>query len=91
MTLKLSKLPSRTPVKITATFPPEVHEALVDYALIYEQIHGQKEKIEELVPYMIAVFLDADKGFQNARKQLTATQSNPTTYQSIGTFSEGDQ
>ena len=32
MTLKLSKLPKRTPVRITATFPPEIHEALTDYA-----------------------------------------------------------
>ena len=91
MTLKLSKLPSRTPVKITSTFPPDVHEALTDYAQMYEQIHGQKEKIEELVPYMIAAFLDADKGFQKARKQLATPPSNPTTYQPIGTLSKGDQ
>ena len=91
MTLKLSKLPNRTPVKITSTFPPEAHEALADYARIYEQTHGEKEKIEELVPYMIAAFLETDKGFQKARKQLAAPPSNSTTYQSIGTFCEGDQ
>ena len=91
MTLKLSKLPNRTPVKVTSTFPPDVHEALADYARLYEQIHGENEKIENLVPYMIAAFLNADKGFQKARKQLTAPPSSPTTFQPISTLSEGDR
>lgn len=91
MTLKLSKLPNRTPVKVTSTFPPDVHEALADYARIYEQIHREQEKIEDLVPYMIAAFLEGDKGFQKARKQLTAPPSNTTTFQPISTLSEGDR
>ncbi|WP_339862552.1 DUF2274 domain-containing protein [Paremcibacter congregatus] len=77
MTLKLSKLPKRTPVRISATFPPEIHAALIDYAHIYEQNYGVKEKIEDLVPYIIASFLDTDNGFKKARRQLAAT-SKPT-------------
>ena len=72
MTLRLSKLPKRTPVRITTIFPPEIHAALTDYARIYEQDYGVKEKIEDLVPYIIASFLDTDNGFKKARRQLAA-------------------
>tara|TARA_R110000772_G_scaffold69345_4_gene153249 strand:+ start:852 stop:1130 length:279 start_codon:yes stop_codon:yes gene_type:complete len=91
MTLKLSKLPNRTPVKITVTLPPNVHEDLTDYARIYEQTHGDSEKIEDLLPYIIAAFLDADKGFQKARRQLNTAAPKPTTRPPIGTAAkEGD-
>ena len=86
MTLKLSKLPKRTPVRISATFPPEIHEALADYARIYEQDYGVKEKIEDLVPYIIASFLDTDNGFKKARRQLTSASkstSRPPTNSTI--------
>jgi|TARA_R110002072_G_scaffold95652_4_gene210826 hypothetical protein len=76
MTLKLSKLPKRTPVRISATFPPEIHDALSDYARIYEQDYGVKEKIEDLVPYIIASFLDTDHGFKKARRQLAAASKS---------------
>ncbi len=76
MTLKLSKLPKRTPVRISATFPPEIHDALSDYARIYEQDYGVMEKIEDLVPYIIASFLDTDNGFKKARRQLAAASKS---------------
>lgn len=66
MELKLSKLPNRTPMKVTSTFPPEVHSALMDYAQLYEQNYGEKEKIENLVPFMVAAFLEADSGFKKS-------------------------
>lgn len=68
MALKLSKLPKRTPVKVNIVFNPETHEALVDYACIYEKTYGSKESIEELIPYIIANYLDNDHAFKKARK-----------------------
>uniref|UniRef100_A0A2A4YNM9 Transposase n=1 Tax=OCS116 cluster bacterium TaxID=2030921 RepID=A0A2A4YNM9_9PROT len=68
MALKLSKLPKRTPVKINIVLNPETHEAIVDYARIYEETYGSKESIEELIPYIIANFLDNDHVFKRARK-----------------------
>ncbi|NKB53759.1 MAG: DUF2274 domain-containing protein [Rhizobiaceae bacterium] len=87
MTLKLSKLPKRTPVKITAIFPPEIHEALTDYARIYEQDYGVKEKVEDLVPYIIASFLDTDSGFKKARRQLVTAASESTPRSAISSKS----
>ena len=69
MALKLSKLPRRTPVKVNIVLSPETHEAMVDYACIYEKTYGTKESIEELIPYMIAGFLENDHAFKKARKQ----------------------
>lgn len=68
MALKLSRLPKRTPVKINIVLNPETHEAMVDYARIYEQTYGNKESIEELIPYMIVNYLDNDHVFKKARR-----------------------
>ena len=70
MALKLSKLPKRTPIKLTSTFPPDVHGKLIDYAKIYEQNYGETERIQDLVPFMVASFLDSDSGFKKARRGL---------------------
>lgn len=68
MALKLSKLPKRTPVKINIVLDPETHSSMVDYARIYEETYGSKENIEELIPFMIAAFLDNDHAFKKSRK-----------------------
>ncbi|NRA88219.1 MAG: DUF2274 domain-containing protein [Rhizobiales bacterium] len=68
MTLKLSKLPKRTPIKINIVLNPETHEAMVDYVHIYEETYGSKESIEELIPFMIAHFLENDHVFKRTRK-----------------------
>lgn len=68
MALKLSKLPKRTPIKINIVLKPETHDAMVDYARIYEDTYGSKESIEELIPYMIVNYLDNDHAFKKARR-----------------------
>ena len=70
MALKLSKLPKRTPIKISIVLNPETHEAMVDYADVYEKTYGSKENIEELIPFIISAFLDNDHAFKKARKAL---------------------
>ena len=88
MPIKLSKLPKRTPVKITAIFPPEVHRALADYVKIYEQTYGTQEKIEELIPFIVRAFLEGDHAFKKARKALN--NHNKSTRPNISTVTEGD-
>jgi hypothetical protein len=66
--LRIAKLPDRTPVKITIAVMPELHEALQDYAKIYADTYGQADAMVELVPAMLAAFLDGDREFQKARK-----------------------
>jgi hypothetical protein len=67
--LRLPKLPDRTPVKLSITASPELHRALVDYAAAYEQAYGQAEPVTELIPAMLASFLESDRAFTARRKK----------------------
>ncbi len=68
--LKLGKLPDRIPVKITLTAPPDLNKALQTYAALYRETYGEAESVSELIPYMLQSFLEADRGFAKARKEL---------------------
>ena len=68
--LKLAKLPERTPVKITISLNPALNQALRDYAAIYRAKYGEAESVAELIPFMLGAFLESDKGFAKARKEL---------------------
>ena len=65
--LKLRKLPDRTPVKLTISVMPDLHQALAEYAAIYEAVYGQAESITELIPFMLQAFLESDRRFARAR------------------------
>ena len=68
--LKLAKLPERTSVKLVINISPDIDSALADYAAVYAQTYGKSEPVAELVPGMIAGFLESDRGFQKARAVL---------------------
>lgn len=70
--LKLGKLPDREAVKITFTASPELKAALNDYAEIYRRSYDQQESIADLIPFMLAAFMEGDKAFQRARKGMSA-------------------
>lgn len=61
--LKLPKLPDRTPVKLTISVMPELLRRLQEYAGAYTEAYGQEEPVTELIPAMLAAFLDGDRGF----------------------------
>ena len=65
--LKLGKLPDRTPVKLTVTITPDLQAALQGYAAIYADTYGVEEPIAELVPAMLASFLEGDRSFVRER------------------------
>ena len=65
--LRLAKLPDRTPVKLAIQVTPDLHQALTDYAALYAQAYGREEAIADLIPAMLAAFLDSDRGFAKAR------------------------
>lgn len=69
MTLKLSKLADRTPVKLTLALDPDLHARLADYARLYQEAYGEPARIEDLAPAMLARFLDGDRYFRRARKE----------------------
>jgi len=66
--LKLPRLPDRNPVKLTITLTPDLKQALEAYAATYKEAYGQEEPISELVPAMLARFLESDREFARRRK-----------------------
>ena len=71
--IKLRRLPDRNPVKITIALSPELNRALGDYAEVYEASYGQAESVAELIPAMLAAFLESDREFVRARRSREAT------------------
>ena len=66
--LKLAKLPDRTPIKLAISVTPDLHQMLQQYAALYAEAYGREESVIELVPAMLAAFLESDRGFAKARK-----------------------
>ncbi|TGP19849.1 DUF2274 domain-containing protein [Mesorhizobium sp. M2D.F.Ca.ET.233.01.1.1] len=72
--LKLGKLPDRTASKITITVSAELSQTLKKYAALYRQTYGQSETVAELIPFMLAAFLEGDRAFARARKERLPTE-----------------
>jgi hypothetical protein len=68
MSMKLSKLPDRTPVKLTTTLTPNLAARLRDYADFYAETYGTREEVADLVPFMLEAFLDGDADFRRASR-----------------------
>ena len=66
--LRLPKLPDRTPVKITISVSPDLNQALLDYAALYSEVYGQTEPVPDLIPGMLASFLEGDRAFARRRR-----------------------
>ncbi len=71
--LKLGKLPERTPVKLSINVMPDLAEALAAYAALYKQTYGREEAVPDLIPAMLAAFLESDRVFAKDRKQSAST------------------
>lgn len=65
--LKLAKLGERTPVKLTISVAPDLHAALSAYASLYTEVYGAEEPVTELIPAMLAGFLESDRAFARFR------------------------
>jgi hypothetical protein len=67
--LKLAKLPERTPVKLTIHVSPDLHKALGEYAAAYENSYGSSEEVTDLIPAMLAAFIEGDRAFARRRQE----------------------
>lgn len=76
MSLKLGKLPDRTPVRLNLSVDPDLASKLNDYAKIYRQTYGSEERPEALIPAMLENFLGSDAGFKRARRALHASKGD---------------
>jgi hypothetical protein len=65
--LKLGRLPDRTPIKLAITVTPDLHHMLQQYAALYAETYGREEAVTELVPAMLAAFLESDRNFVRSR------------------------
>jgi len=61
--IKLAQLPDRNPVKLNISVMPDLHQSLVEYAALYAQAYGRDEPVTELIPAMLAAFLESDRAF----------------------------
>ena len=69
--LKLARLPDRTPIKFTLSILPELHHALQAYAALYVAAYGSEETIADLIPAILASFLESDRAFAKTRNKLS--------------------
>ncbi len=67
--IKLSKLADTTPVKLSITVSPDLQAALADYAAFYAQTYGTSAAVTDLIPPMLAGFLESDREFQKMRNK----------------------
>ena len=65
--LKLPQLRDRNPVKLNISVMPDLHQALTEYAALYASTYGRDEPVVELIPAMLAAFLDSDRSFTRNR------------------------
>lgn len=72
MDIRLPKLPDRTPVKLTISVPAELHQSLKDYAELYRAAYDAEEPVQDLIPYMLDVFLQSDRAFAKTGKGRTS-------------------
>jgi hypothetical protein len=86
-TLRLPRLPDRTPVKVTLSLEPDLFAALGDYAALYKESYGETARIQDLAPVMIEAFLASDAGFKRARRALQDKPSSPSQPSSSGASS----
>lgn len=66
--LKIGKLPDKTPVKLGITVTPDLKRDLERYTQVYEAAYGESASVAELVPSMLSAFLASDSGFKKALK-----------------------
>ncbi|MBP2427414.1 DUF2274 domain-containing protein [Bradyrhizobium elkanii] len=73
--MKLAKLPDRTPAKMSITLAPSLAKRLREYADFYAETYGSREEVAELIPFMLAAFLDSDAAFK--KMKIGGASSSP--------------
>ncbi len=88
MSLKLGRLPDRTPVKLNLALTPDVYAALGDYAALHAKTYGKDAPLPDLAALMIEEFLKRDTEFKRARRELTDKRSTRNTHH--GSAADGE-
>ena len=72
--IKLQRLPDRTAVKMAIAVSPELAERLAAYAEAYEATYAQRESVADLIPFMLASFLESDREFARRHRALSTAK-----------------
>lgn len=67
--IRLRQLPERTPIKLTISLMPDLHARIGEYAAFYREQYGRDEPVAELIPAMLAAFLESDRAFMRLRSK----------------------
>lgn len=70
--LKLARIADRTPIKLSIALLPSLHDALADYGKLYAADYGQAEPVAELIPAMLAAFLESDREYLRRRASIAS-------------------
>ena len=69
--LKLGPIESDKPVKLILELPAPIHRDLLAYAEIHSHHTGNRAlEPAKLIPVMLARFMDTDRAFKRARRQI---------------------
>ena len=72
--IRLGRLPDRIPVKMTIFVPPELAARLAAYAEAYEAAYARREAVADLIPFMLANFLESDREFARRHRAGSAAK-----------------
>jgi len=68
MKLKIGPLPNPEKVKLLVQLSVELKVSLDRYAQLHSQIGGRKVDAATLIPYMLQLFIDRDRGFRSLQR-----------------------
>lgn len=77
--LRLQKLPDRSPVKLSVSLTPSLHSRLQEYAQAYETAYRVREPLSELIPFMLERFLEDDKAFCRRARAVQGHSSSDSS------------
>ncbi|MDB5722106.1 MAG: transposase [Alphaproteobacteria bacterium] len=66
--IRLGRLPDRSLVRITIAVSPDLHRALEAYSDFYALAYGRKEPLADLIPAMLAGYMEGDRAFVRSRR-----------------------
>jgi hypothetical protein len=66
--LRLGPLPRSELVKLTIQLPEELKRTLDRYAAVHSHVHKESIDVATLIPHMLGVFMDRDRGFRKLER-----------------------
>ena len=69
--LRLAQIIERVPVRHVIFVPHELDQALREYAAAYAETYGSAKPVAELIPAMLAGFIESDRAFARWKRAQT--------------------